>query len=102
MANKQRDQYWQQIMADCQSSGLSGMAFCKQQNIAYHRFTYWRSKLRQSEPASVESPSGFTRVKVAEPGRSAMELTISLPSGISITGLHGQNIDLLGAILRQL
>jgi hypothetical protein len=29
-------------------------------------------------------------------------LTVSLPGGISITGLHTGNIELLGAVLRQL
>ena len=48
MTTKQRQHDWQQIMTDCQASGLSGMAFCKQQSISYHQFTYWRSKLRQT------------------------------------------------------
>ena len=29
-------------------------------------------------------------------------LTVSLPGGVSITGLHVGNIELLGAVLRQL
>ena len=29
-------------------------------------------------------------------------LTVSLPGGVSITGLHAGNIELLGAVLRQL
>lgn len=104
MTTQQREHYWQQIMAECQASGLSGMAYCKQQTISYHQFTYWRSKLRQAdanEPRE-RSGSGFARVSVSDPSRSTAELTITLPSGISITGLHGNNIDLLGSILRQL
>jgi hypothetical protein len=30
------------------------------------------------------------------------ELTLMLPGGIAITGLHAGNVDVLGAILRQL
>lgn len=104
MTNQQREHYWQQIMSECQSSGLSGMAFCKQQTISYHQFTYWRSKLRQTDSGKPieRSGSGFARVSVAGPDRSTTELTIRLPSGVSITGLHSNNIDLLGSILRQL
>jgi hypothetical protein len=29
-------------------------------------------------------------------------LTVALPGGVSITGLHAGNIELLGAVLRQL
>lgn len=104
MTIQQREHYWQQIMAEYQASGLSGMAYCKQQTISYHQFTYWRSKLRQAdsdEPREYPG-SGFARVSVADPSSSTAELTIRLPSGISITGLHGDNIDLLGSILRQL
>ena len=104
MTTKQREHDWQQIMTECQASGLSGMAFCKQQTIPYHQFTYWRSKLRQadSDKPKVHSGSGFARVSVADPSRSTTELTITLPSGISITGLHTNNVDLLGSIMRQL
>ena len=104
MTNKQSEHDWQQIMTECQASGLSGMAFCKQQTIPYHQFTYWRSKLRQadSDKSKERSGSGFARVSVAGPDRSTTELTIRLPGGISITGLHTNNIDLLGSILRQL
>jgi hypothetical protein len=99
---KQRQHDWQQIMNDCQASGLSGMAFCKQQSISYHQFTYWRSKLRQTQGNQSNPKSGFTRVSAAAPEHSETELTVTLPTGISITGLRGDNIELLGAILRQL
>jgi len=51
-----------------------------------------------------EAVTGFTRV-VSAPGvgiGGADGLTVALPGGVSITGLHAGNIELLGAILRQL
>jgi hypothetical protein len=37
------------------------------------------------------------------PGPESSEgLTVSLPGGVSITGLHAGNVELLGAVLRQL
>jgi hypothetical protein len=62
VATQQREQYWQHIMAEYQASGLSGMAFCKQEAVSYHRFTYWRSKLCSTQQESPESPTGFVRV----------------------------------------
>lgn len=102
MTGEQREHYWQEIMTEHQASGLSGMAFCKQQVIAYHQFTYWRSKLRKTGSNESRVRSGFARVSVAGPSRSTAELTVTLPSGIAITGLRGDTIGLLGPILRQL
>jgi hypothetical protein len=39
---------------------------------------------------------------VAPIADAGVGLTVSLPGGVSITGLHVGNIDLLGAVLRQL
>ena len=103
MTTKQRERYWQQVINEWQHSGLSGMAFCKQQEYPYHRFTYWRAKLRSEAPEKTEAQAGFARVtKVGRIDDTQPELTVTLPSGISISGLHAGNLALLGAILRQL
>lgn len=102
MTFQQREQFWGQILAEWQASGLSGMAFCQQFKHPYHQFTYWRSKLGVTQTESPAYPTGFARV-VSNPSCSAStELTLTLPSGISITGLHASNVELLGSILRQL
>jgi|TARA_R100000789_G_scaffold55606_1_gene54161 hypothetical protein len=101
-------QLWQQTLSDWQASGLSGAAYCKQESLVYHRFVYWRQKLTSNtEPSKpVQTRSGFARVApVPDAGAGAgagAGLTVSLPGGVSITGLHAGNIELLGAVLRQL
>ncbi|WP_151705497.1 IS66 family insertion sequence element accessory protein TnpA [Nitrincola alkalilacustris] len=103
MTTHERQQYWQQQMADWQASNLSGAAFCKQHALSYHQFVYWRQKLLNDEDTPPEVKKvGFARVAPLQSPGSAAELTLSLPGGVSITGLHAGNIDLLGAILRQL
>jgi len=102
MTQTERKQTWQQRITDWQASGLSGAAYCKQESLVYHRFVYWRQKLTGSEEPSksVQTRSGFARVApVPDAGAG---LTVSLPGGVSITGLHAGNIELLGALLRQL
>jgi len=94
--------FWQQTLSDWQASGLSGAAYCKQKSLVYHRFVYWRQKLTDREEPSkrVQARSGFTRVApIPDTGAG---LTVSLPGGVSITGLHAGNIELLGMVLRQL
>ena len=103
MAATEVQQSWQRTIAEWQDSGLCGAAFCKQQSLVYHRFVYWRRKLSTSsaqEPVDERGP-GFARV-MSLPAPSLEGITVSLPGGVSITGLHAGNVALLGAILKQL
>ena len=106
MPPTERAHVWQQHITDWQVSGVSGSAYCKHQSLVYHQFVYWRRKLAPTEESleQEQAVTGFTRV-VSAPGASiggADGLTVSLPGGVSITGLHAGNIELLGAVLRQL
>ena len=76
MTPTERAQIWQQHITDWQVSGVSGSAYCKQQSLVYHQFVYWRRKLAPTED--------------------------SLEQEQAVTGLHAGNIELLGAVLRQL
>lgn len=102
MTTQQRQQYWQQQLADWRASERSGAAFCKQYALSYHQFSYWRRKLAGDEPAQPEVPPGFARVTATQDLSAPTALTLTLPGGIAITGLHAGNVELLGAILRQL
>ena len=56
------------------------------------------------QPVDSDSLPGFARVAMPRPAPVANEvgLTLTLPNGITLSGLHLGNIDLLGAIMRQL
>jgi len=102
MTRTAREHLWQQHITHWQASGLSGMAYCKQQSLTYCRFVYWRKKLADVEPADETGTSGFARVAPLVREGTTDGLTVSLPGGVSITGLHAGNIELLGTVLRQL
>lgn len=99
---REREQLWQQHITQWQASGLSGMAYCQQQSLTHCRFVYWRKKLVNSQASDGSGPSGFARVAPVSRLEATDGLTVSLPGGASITGLHAGNIELLGAVLRQL
>ena len=106
MSPTERAHVWQHHIADWQASGVSGSVYCKQQSLVYHQFVYWRQKLAPTEDSreQEQAVTGFAWV-VSAPGvgiGGADGLTVSLPGGVSITGLHAGNIELLGAVLRQL
>ncbi|MBU2874669.1 IS66 family insertion sequence element accessory protein TnpA [Marinobacter salexigens] len=103
MTQAERKRAWQRHITDWQASGLSGMAYCKQQSLTYCQFVYWRKKLINPEPVSDEpAMSGFARAAPIPGADSPEGLTVSLPGGVSITGLHAGNVELLSAVLRQL
>jgi hypothetical protein len=107
MNSAERTYHWQQHIEHWRDTGLSGAAFCKQQSLSYHQFVYWRRKLEgPGDATDIERvpTSGFARVAqiASAPNLESNDLTLRLPGGMAITGLHGGNVDLLGAILRQL
>jgi hypothetical protein len=108
MLPTERAQVWQQHITEWEVSCVSGSAYCKRQSLVYHQFIYWRRKLVLTEDSleQEQAVTGFARV-VSDLGAGASIggaycLTVALPGGVSITGLHASNIELLGAVLRQL
>jgi hypothetical protein len=104
MTPTDRVQVRQQHITDWQVSGVSSSSYCKQKSLVYHQVVYWRRKLAPTENSreQEQAVTGFTRV-VSAPGvgiGGTDGLTVSLPGGVSITGLHAGNIELLGAVLR--
>jgi hypothetical protein len=102
MTSQDRQQFWQQHIGAWQASGLSGAAFCKQRDLNYAQFNYWRKKFRATE--AVEKPAGFAQVRqlADSPSHFNDGLSIHLPSGISFSRVNAGNLDVILALLRQL
>lgn len=101
MTSQDRQQFWQQHFGAWQASGLSGAAFCKQRDLNYAQFNYWRKKFRAEV---VEKPAGFAQVRqlADSPSHFNDGLSIHLPSGISFSRVNAGNLDVILALLRQL
>ena len=102
MTSQEREQFWQQHIEAWQASDLSGAAFCKQHDLNYAQFNYWRKKFQIIE--AVEKPAGFAQVTQLATSHSRLhdELGVHLPSGISFSGVSASNLDVVLALLRQL
>ncbi len=66
-------QSWWSHIEKCKSSGLSQARYCREQNLKYHTFLYWRKKL--SVPCST-SESGADFVEIGCPAESSSSLRI--------------------------
>ncbi|MBT3473133.1 MAG: IS66 family insertion sequence element accessory protein TnpB [Gammaproteobacteria bacterium] len=108
--SQQRHNYWQQQIEQWHRSGHSGMQFCREHDLSYHCFTYWRKKLAEKPSTSpvVEAEprtSKFTKVvqtSTADAGADTGGLVMTLPNGVSFRGVTDSHIDLIGQLLQKL
>lgn len=106
-----RLQFWQNHLQHYQASGLSGMQYCEQEQLAYHCFIYWRRKFTAMEgvvprePARLaKSKTGFVGVGLPTPTGSVTDeaLELALPNGLVIGNIHSGNLELVGRLLESL
>ena len=75
--------YWKEQIEAWQVSGLEQTEYCRQNNLKYHLFTYWKKKLAHP----VESPVCLVQVPFAQtitPRASSIPLGLVLANGYRI------------------
>lgn len=93
--------YWQQQVADWQTSGQSQKAFCEVNDLNFHRFGYWRRKLLHRADTGRQKDSGFVPVTLhSQPVATA--LSIQLPNGLVLQGIGRENLELVCQLLSRL
>ena len=114
--SEERRAYWQYHLQHWENSGLSGAQYCEQEQITYHCFIYWRSKLSSiTSDVSVSSGGGGQkRVGGFIPVRSELfpasqaalatpdSLQLALPNGLIIQNIQSNNLNTVRALLEQL
>jgi hypothetical protein len=69
------------IKAACMEQGISGLAYCRQNDIPYHRWNYWSRKFRDLDSQGGE-PGAFLQVLPEEdPVTHSFTAQIESPSG---------------------
>jgi hypothetical protein len=99
-APESRTVLWGRHIQDWQKTEQSQSAYCRDLDLNYHRFTYWRRKFaNQSSPAqhSVQR-SGFIPVKPCS-SVDAQGLTATLPNGVLLQGITISNLQVVKQLL---
>ena len=95
-----RAAYWRKQIEAWRTSNLSQLDFCKRRSLSYSQFQYWKQKLRKTTPPDEGAlhRSGFVTV---QPQRmeAAAELTVVLPSGVELRGVHDGNLAVVERLL---
>lgn len=85
---------WQSHFDAWQASGLSQAAYCREHELVYCQFTYWKQKLSQgASPATRPERSAFVPVEVVA-SQATADLTLHLPNGITLDGIGEGNCHL--------
>ena len=78
--SKSLRKFWQEKLEEWETSGLSGSAWCKKNQLSYYQFNYWRNIFirKASPPKSLSvSQEDFIEIKEeipSEEGSSGIEL----------------------------
>ena len=98
-----RQAHWQGHIERWQQSGQSQQAYCREQDLSYFRFQYWRRKLREHEQRDVQRtrPSGFVPV-AADGSRAHPGLCVVLPNGVQLRGISAENLAVVERLLAHL
>ncbi len=79
---RQTREWWQGKIIQQKSSGLSGLAFCKEHGLCYNQFNTWKRR-----PAEGEG-TGFSPVSITSPRASdalaGVRGVFHFPGGISL------------------
>ena len=75
---------WRRVFEKCEASGLSALAFCRQEKIPRSTFTRWQQRLRVA-PSPPEA-ARFVELPLGATGEDALlssaVLELSLPGGV--------------------
>ena len=81
MTREERVSYWQGIIEEYKSSGLSGAGFCREHNINLGRFYHWRRRLQSD---CLGEDGGFLELVACSSRGDTRSIHIHLTNGISI------------------
>ena len=92
--------YWHHHINSWQQTDLNQISYCRQHDLNYHRFTYWRRKLITTDSVIQKKiqRSGFVSVKTTSQFVSST-LTATLPNGVMLQGIGTDNLSVVKQLL---
>jgi len=93
-----RSEYWRQLVAEQERSGLGVRTFCEGAKVSGQSFYHWRARLWKEVPVrfALVEPGGNT----ADSGRSVIEVTLA--SGEQLRIGAGVGVEMVRMVLAAL
>jgi len=103
-----RQEQWEKLILDCQSSGLKIDDWCKENNISRHAYYYWLRKVRKKVCGSIlpdipkqNTSVAFAKVEVQPHQLDRAAVIIHLPSA-TLEVWEGTSQETVEAVLMAL
>lgn len=90
--------FWNQQIQKWQQTDQSQVDYCRTHGLSYYQFTYWRRKVASTKPKS-KPPVRSDFVTVKAPSTKSQELTATLPNGVVLRGIVGDNVSIVKQLL---
>ena len=79
----ERQQEWFAIMREFESSGQTQSAFCKEKNLAFNTFIYYRHQYRAQQKVTRNASNPFIEIQCSS-AISTEPFSLSFPNGIKL------------------
>ncbi len=106
---KFRQEQWEKLIIDCQSSGLNVHVWCEQNHVSRHAYYYWLRKIRKKACESVlpaiqnqNSSVAFAKVEVKTPKPNVMAPVIIHLSSATLEVREGTSQQTIETVLSAL
>jgi len=86
------------LIESWKGSGQSQIVFCKEKEIAYHRFHYWLKKYNDLNGTTSVVPS-FSQVRVPSLDSTSGNIEVIYPDGRKLIFYHPVEVSFLRALL---
>jgi hypothetical protein len=74
----------QALVAEFNKSGLKPGQFCRQKNIAYHIFQYWRDRCKMLNEPKIVNEAKFLPINLVRPTPKSAAIKITINTKITI------------------
>jgi len=86
-----RRAYWVGVVREWEASGESGAAFCRERDLVYSQFMYWRRQLTGAVAAPSETPD-FVALSFADDPKVGCGVRVRLGTGVELVLDHGFDV----------
>lgn len=96
--------YWANHIKQWNESGETQSHYCRRHQLKLHQLVYWKQVFGNTPKPKVKKPintGGFIAVQLTPATDSpAQDLTLQLPNGLRIEGVHASNLAIIQEIIR--
>ena len=97
--NKRKREHWKHHIESWQVSGMVQREYCRQHNLSYYQFGYWKKRIVQTETAAKFVSLNLSSFTNKHPSQSGSALRVVVSNGLKVEVEAGFDPHLLGQLI---